>query len=156
MLSAIIYPTVLRMRTIQTDIRTIQEELEQNYTETQAMRRTLRELDAVVSEVSTYNQVAMPVGDQLLVITELETLAKEHNLSQTLGATYQATPDKTVGLPYYNFSFVLSGTFKNVYMYLQALESQSYYVLINIITLSKTNEGNTTLRFDARIYVQKG
>jgi hypothetical protein len=149
----IIVPSVRHMNTLGTDIRDIQKELEQDYKETQDMRRTLRELEDVLSEISIYETMAMPIGDELAVITELEHLAKEHTLSQTLGATYHGAND-SVGLPYYTFSIVVHGTFENIFTYLQTIEAKSYYVLINSIDLSKAGENNTTLRFDARIYVQ--
>ncbi len=154
MLAMIIYPSVRHMRVIGTDIRDIQTELEQDYKETQAMRRTIRELDTVLEEIVLYEGMVMSIGDELAVITEIERLAKEHNLSQTLGASFQSTADSDVRLPYYNFSIVLNGTFDNVYTYLQTIESRPYYVLINSINISKAGEDNVTLRFDARIYVQ--
>lgn len=155
MFGLIIYPSVRNMNTIGSSIREIQQELEDDYTETQAMRRTLRELETVHEEIAMYKSMAMPIGDELAVITELERLAEEHALAQTLGATYQPTPDKEVGLPYYKFSIVLNGTFDNIFSYIQTVEARPYYVLINSIDLAKSGEDKATLRFDARIYVQR-
>ncbi len=154
MIGAIIYPSVRSMNGIGSDIRIIQQELEEDYTETQAMRRTLRELDTVQEEIEMYRSMAMPVGDELAVITELEHLAAEHALKQTLGAVYQPTPDPSVELPYYNFTIVLNGPFQDVFSYIQTIEARPYYVLIDSMTLSKSSEGMVSLRFDARIYVQ--
>ncbi|PIR76256.1 MAG: hypothetical protein COU32_03225 [Candidatus Magasanikbacteria bacterium CG10_big_fil_rev_8_21_14_0_10_42_10] len=151
----IIYPTLKRMFMVSDDIKGIQQELEQEYNSTQAMRRTLRELDSISQEVESYKDIAMPYGDELTIIEKLEALATNHNLRQTLGATRSNIPDPTVGLPYYTFSFVLNGSFEDLFSYIQTLEAQSYYVLIDGIKIQKaTDAGQATLRFDARIYTR--
>ncbi len=137
------------------DIKQIQQDLENQYNDTQTMRRTIRELDAISEEVQQYKALAMPNGDELTIIEELESLAAIHHLSQTLGATFSNTPDPAVGLPYYTFSFVLNGPFQDIFSYVKTLESQSYYVLIPGMTLQKTGDpGHATLKFEARIYAR--
>lgn len=152
----IIYPTIQKMMSVSDNIKDIQQELENQYNNTQAMRRTLRELDAVNEEITNYKAFAMPPGDELSIIEELESLATEHSLTQTLGANFSNSPDNEVGLPYYTFTFVLSGSFDDIYQYIKTLEGQSYYVLIQGIDLQRGNSpGNATLRFDARIYARQ-
>jgi len=152
----IIYPTIQKMLSVSNSIQDIQQELENQYTNTQAMRRTLRELDAVNEEIANYKAFAMPSGEELSIIEELESLAKEHTLTQTLGANFSSTPDTAVGLPYYTFSFVLTGSFDDIYNYIRTLESQSYYVLIQGIDLQRGGSpGQASLRFDARIYARQ-
>jgi hypothetical protein len=151
----VLYPTLTHMYALSTDIRGLQSEREKEYTNTQAMRRTLRELDTVTAEVSQYANMAITTGDELSIITELEQLALEHSLSQTLGASYQATPDKEVRLPYYTFTFVLNGSFEDSMAYLRTLETRPYYVLIHSISLTKATSQTVTVRFEARIYVKQ-
>lgn len=150
----IIYPSVRQMRIIGADIRGIQKELEQDYTETKVMQRTIRELDTVLEEIEKYKKMAIQAGDELALITEMEHLASINHLFQTLGVTYQQNIDPDIGLPYYNFSIVVNGSFENILAYLQTLEAQPYYIMINGIDISKADEGNVIFRFDARIYVR--
>lgn len=150
----IVYPSIRNMNNIGNNIHSLQAELEADYTETQAMRRTLREIDTVDAEIQRYKEMALAIGDELAVITELERLATEHTLSQSLSAAYHANDDPAVGLPYYTFSVVLSGTFDDIFSYIQTIEAKHYYVLIDSLELTQTSNAQTSLRFDARIYVQ--
>ncbi len=151
----IIYPTLKKMFTVSDSIKQMQQELEDEYNNTQAMKRTIRELDSVNKEVETYKQFAMPNDDQLAIIEELEALATQHHLQQTLGATYSNTADALVGLPYYTFSFVLTGPFTDIFAYIKTLEAQPYYVLIPQIDLQRSGEsGSASLRFEARMYAR--
>ncbi|PIY92775.1 MAG: hypothetical protein CO030_02040 [Candidatus Magasanikbacteria bacterium CG_4_9_14_0_2_um_filter_42_11] len=151
----IIYPTLKKMFMVSDDIKQIQQELDDQYNDTQAMRRTIRELDPVSKEVEQYKSLAMPNGDELTIIEELESLAKKHHLNQTLGATFSNTADPVVGLPYYTFSLVLNGSFQDIFSYIKTLEAQSYYVLIPAVSLQQSGDaGHATLKFEARIYAR--
>ena len=152
----IIYPTIHAHSSVSDDIKVIQQELEIRYNDTQAMRRTLRELDSVNKEIETYKSFVIPHGEEVHIIEQLEMLAQEHALDQTLGASFTDTPDSAVGLPYYTFSFVLTGTFEDMFTYLQTLESQPYYIIIQGIDFRRgTEPGTASLRFDARMYARQ-
>ena len=152
MLVFIIYPSMQHLGTIRTDIRTIQGELEQEYTKTLEMRRTTQELHSVLEEIIQYKHMILDAPTQLSIITHIEELANSHDLTQTLTATFQPNDEK-VDLPYYDFSIVLNGTFNNIFSYLQTIESSPYYVLIDSLNLSHSDATDAILRFDARIYV---
>lgn len=154
LIGCIIYPTIKNMFTVSTDIKALQQELESDYSETQAMRRTVRELENATQEVGRYEHMVMTVGDELGMIEQLETLAKEQGVTQTLNVAFSNAPDQTVGLPYYTFTFALTGEMPKLLSFISALESDSLYFIIDTMRFQKVSDGIVGLQFQARIFAK--
>lgn len=160
----VVLPSVKRTRELQKHVQQTQVSLEQDYQKTIQLRRSVRELDAVYKQAQTYAQTTINSGDELNVITELESLASRYGVEQTLHVTFtdpkavpagerKSLPTK-LKLPYYTFSFLNHGTFEQHMHFLEALEHLPYYLIIDSIQLEQRS-GDTdrvTLRFDARVY----
>lgn len=163
----VITPVVTDIRTLQTGIEETKALLETDHVKARQMRRTLQELPDIERELENYTGAFIEVGSELAVITELESLAAKHKLTQTLKATFTDVKPSPSGrpstaLPYYSFSFMTNGTFTDQMNYVRDLEQLPYYLIIDGFDWQKgnTKSGETTtsqvtLRFEGKIYATK-
>jgi hypothetical protein len=103
-------------------------------------------------------------GEELNVITELESLAQKYQLDQALNVAFfdakTAAPNKPALPEYYEFAFLVNGPFAKEISYLDALEKLPYYITIKNIKFEnrqgnkKNSEANITLSFKGIIYVK--
>lgn len=180
----IILPSIRRIQTLRRDVNAIQEHLEKQYLKAQHLRRSVRELPNISRLINSFAEAAIKPGEELRVITELETIADRHKVEQTLRivttpadlkASRSTTPpssgseaaaekidssdnDRLSGKPYYQFSFITQGPFRNLINYLRAVEQLPYYLIIDQLQWERRKGDSTTstpviLRFDGRIYV---
>lgn len=159
----VIYPATKKIGELNNSIAKIQNEMEQKYENSQKLRRTMRELDDIENETKKFEKATIKLGDELIIITELENLALKHNIDQTLNVSFisNAAKIKKPGTEYYELSFLNNAFFENHINYLNDLENLPYYVIIKNIRLEK-RQGNmlndsekapVTLSFNAKIYV---
>ena len=159
----VIYPAIKKIGTLKDSIAKIQNEMEQKYENSQKLRRTMRELDNIKTEVEKFDQATIKPGDELKIITELENLALKHSVDQTLNVSFSGSSSKIKkpGTEYYELSFLNNAFFENHINYLNDLEKLPYYVIVKNIRLEKRRGNITddvektpiTLSFNAKIYV---
>lgn len=159
----VILPTIKNIRQLQSDINNTQQFLEDQYEKTQRMRRSVHNLNEILSQVEKFKNVSATNGPELEIITQLERLATTYNVSQTLRATLQKNKNTPVmnNLPallknkdYYTFSFQSEGEYKNLINYLKSIEELPYYFSINSIQLSKPiNSNKASLKFEAILFI---
>lgn len=156
----IIVPSVKRIIELKKNISDTHVLMEGQYQKVKQLRRSLRELKNVQTEVKEYAQSNLSPGQELSVITSLEALATKHNIKQTLHVALSDNPAGPVSLPFYTFSFLNQGSWQHQLAYLKAMEELPYYLIIDSLQWEKSARGNAsdnmlTLRFDARVYVSK-
>lgn len=125
------------------------------------------ESEQIKQEVKKYSQAWVKPGDELKIITELENLAHNHNIEQTLHISFvdekkdKKSSDKKTAYnameKYYQLSFLNTGSFPDQVEYLKALEELPYYIIIDSLHWQKKKGGLNskaplTLRFDAIVY----
>lgn len=148
-LAVVIIPSMSKIKTLETDIRQIQQELDGRYERTKRLRRSLRELSEIKVQVQKFKDAKIERGSELAIITQLEKLADKHTINQTLNVSFSSNA--------YTFSFLNHGSFSDQIAYLKALEQLPYYVEIKQISWNKQNNSGEkiTTRFDAKIYVKE-
>ncbi len=157
----ILYPTIKTITSLGSDINKIQQNLEEKYEISQKLRRSLQEIDNVQKNTIQYSQAYIKKGSELEIITALENIATENNITQNMDMTLVNTDNKDkIAMPeYYRISFITTGHFADQISYLDALNKLPYYIIIQNLNLEKRNkkenENNPlTLNFEARIYVE--
>lgn len=160
----VIMPAVKHIRQLQNEINSTQQFLEDQYEKTQKMRRSTHNLAEIVNQVEKFKDISATEGPELEVITQLENIASEHNVDQTLKATYQEKSNIAsvkASLPvllrdknYYIFSFYGEGKYEDLMEYLKAIEELPYYFSINSVQLSvKSDSDISTIRFDGLLFI---
>ncbi|MBU1895324.1 hypothetical protein KJ641_00425 [Patescibacteria group bacterium] len=156
----IIIPALKQINELKTSITATEQFVEEQYLKTQHLKSSVRHLDEIKKQIEKFSNITVSQNDQLKIITELENLATEHNITQYI--TVKFIDDVThnenlIKLPYYEFSFVNSGKFLDQFNYFKSLEKLDYYVTIDNLQLD--NQGNspeseTVARFNAHIYAK--
>jgi len=165
----IVWPAARKILTLRDDIIQIESDLEIRYLNAQKIKRTERELEQITDQLKNYEQAAINKGDELRMITDLESMATKFNVEQVLNVALISSTN-TAGnsglltkpaLPeYYQFSFLINGTFANEIKYLQAIESLPTYIIIKNAQFEKRQNNNNsseppiTLTFNGFVYVR--
>lgn len=164
----IILPSVSHIRDLRQSITTTETFLEEEHLRTQHLRRSVRQLDDVLSQIEVFEAMRIAEGDELAVITEFEQLASQFAIEQSLTVDYvepaaAGRSNGNTGIyathPHYLFTFLNNGSFENHVSYLGALERLDYAVVIDGVSLSvrQRNEGGVTpvtAQFQATVFVQ--
>jgi len=151
----IIYPTIKEIISLQKSVAATEQYLAEQYSKTQFMRRSVRELDNVLEEIKKYENYGVRKGDELTLITHLEQLADLNHIDQNLSFNY--VPEKPKALsadttkktssitrPHYTLSFVNNGYYIDQLKYFRALEELPYYIIINSIQFDKPTKNTTS------------
>lgn len=152
----IVIPSISAIGELGDEIAQTESYLEDQYLRSQRMQRSIRELEDIEKDVMRFNNITVPPGNDLELITGLEALATVHNISQNLDITY--TEQKQFGRSgYYTISFLNHGTYADHIAYLRTLEELPYYVEITKLSwerraVTEDGEPRITLTFVATIY----
>ncbi|MDP2692632.1 MAG: hypothetical protein Q8O88_03250 [bacterium] len=160
----VILPAVKNIRQLKNDINSTQEFLEDQYEKTQKMRRSVHNLEDVIIKMKKFENISIRHGYELQIITELEKIATDHNIDQSLKAVLNKGNIKNSFLTdipallqnndYYTFSFHSEGKYEDLLMYFKSIEELPYYFIINNLQFSHINGTLTSsLRFDAILFI---
>lgn len=178
----IVWPTINKITELKKDITRIENEMDARYQNAYKLKRTISELQTIKTQATVFEKAAINRGQELAVITELESLASQYNLDQTLNVNFVAeeknknTPvpeeEQNIAQPtkpmeprnplpeFYEFSFLINGPFAKEIEYLSALEKLPYYTIIKQIGWEKRQNKNEaavspiTLIFRGIIYAR--
>jgi len=177
---AIVLPTIKKIRELKQDIASIENDMEARYQNAHKLRRTLSELTNIKDEADNYKKAVINHGQELSIVTELESLASQFNLDQTLNVslvvpekkqTTRLTEEGEIQIikndsvqktasEYYEFSFLINGPFNKELDYISSLQKLPYYIIISQIGWekreNKTDNANSsiTLTFKGKIYAR--
>lgn len=162
----VVWPTINKIAELKKDISRIEDEMDARYQNAYKLKRTISELQTIEQETEIFKKATISHGQELAVITELESLASIYSLEQTLNVSLvteekkrtttiteedvvvveTAKPEKLKNaLPeYYEFSFLINGPFAKEIEYVSALEKLPYYIIIKQIGWEKRQNNNNT------------
>ncbi len=150
----IILPTIKKIDDREQQIMLAKKTLE----ERQLFRHAQGDDETLTTDATKFiaplNNALVGPGQELALITQLQTLAETHHVRQTL--TLASTDNE------HTFSIQNIGSFDNLLKYLEALEHLPYYVIVPSISLTKApntsngsaSGGDLSMQFSATIYVQ--
>lgn len=130
--------------------------LEQRYEESSRSRITQKKLEEVKSSMPNFYPFLFKPGEELKLITSLETLSAKHNLTQTIN---NSTLDKTISKQNAGISISLNGSYTNALKYIADLESSDYFIHINqlqftpVYSRNGETEPNVNLNITIELYV---
>lgn len=155
--AGIIYPTVYQIKTLNKETEDLRQYLEKKFESTQSLRTSKQKIDEMRLASSEYENYLFYRGNELKLITELEALATNNNLTQKINSS---DLDKPVGNAIH-FSLTLSGDYKNSLNYLNALEKSNYFFIIKNIQITSafspqnSNPNAITMNLDILLYASK-
>lgn len=139
----VIWPSVQNIRTTAQSIYSEYEQLEAKHRRGHEMKYVAADYNKLLPESETLKVIAISQGDELRFITNIEQLAKDSSVEQTLQlkvdgvkkvGTYQQLP----------FEINVTGTYQNTLKYIAALESQPAITQVSEIRMSGSQNKNTT------------
>ena len=158
----VILPSVKKILEIQKDLGFVENHLEEKYQKTQRLHRSLKELPEIKESTHPLQNTIVKTGDELFIITQLETLATLYNINQKIDIIYIAdtknspqTNHKT--LPHaYKISFINKATFEDHLKYLSALESMPIFLMIDSVQFnhnkSPASDRSVIAKFEGLVY----
>jgi hypothetical protein len=131
--------------------------IEQKYDQSIVSRVTKRKIATIKDESPDLSKHLFKMGEELKLITYLESLALVHNLAQTINnSNIDKITDNKVTL-----SMNLTGGYDNILQYLVDLESSAYllniekFQLTPVFTRSGQNTENANLYLTLGLYVSR-
>jgi Tfp pilus assembly protein PilO len=153
---AVIVPTVLQIRQIDKDTYNLRLSLERKNEQATNYRLALKQIEKLKKEMPPFDNYLFNKGEELKLITSLESLAVKHNVSQRINSSNldNITNQKV------QVSLSLSGTYINSLSYLDEIEHLPYFINLTRFSLSpyvdRTNPNqtdNVVMSLDFNLYV---
>ena len=117
--------------------------MEQKYEQSLRLRVTKKKLGEVKSASADFYSFLFKTGDELKLITLLETLSAKHSITQSIT---NSTIDKADDSQITGISINLSGAYIDVLKYIAELEASNYFIYIkkmHIMPMYSKNGENT-------------
>lgn len=133
-------PTARAILTRHSEIQSALELMEQQYQAAQKSKRTLRELSTVLDRITPFSAAYLKTENERQFITEMESLATTHNVTQTFSIEPTKAPNGIRGNAY-ALNVRAQGTYTNLITYLHALQQQPITISLTTVELSTTIGG---------------
>ncbi len=153
-LFGIMWPTIRYISKVNKETIQLREYLEKKYENTQAVRSSKKMIVEANSIMTEYQKHLFFKGDELKLITMLENLATENNITQKIDSSnLDAIKGDSV-----NISLSLNGDYENIINYLAALEKKDYFINISMLriasayTIQNSNQKATIMNLDLILY----
>jgi len=134
-LSYIVIPSVRHINELSDQIFKERTKLEELYLKGQSLKRSTEEYRKIKNEISNLENIFIDPGEELSLITQLETLAQKTNVEQELNII-DTSADKM------NIVLNLQGKYKNIINYLEQVEALDLYISFDRVRFSNTLQTN--------------
>lgn len=154
----ILIPTLLKIKKTADESYKLRLLLEQKYEQSLRSRVTKQKLADVKKTIADFDKFIYKTGDELRLITFLETLATKHNLNQTITSS---NLDKIGSDQTAEIVLNLSGDYQNTLNYMVDLETSDYFINIEQLQLKPVFNKNgeiaktASLNLTTKLYVNK-
>ena len=154
----VLIPTLLSIKRTSQESYKLRLLLEQKYEQSLRSRVTKQKLDEIKETVASLDEFIFKSGDELALITFLESLAAKHRLNQTIASSNldKIEKDQTATI-----SMNLTGNYHDTLEYIADLESARYFINIEQLHIKpifgKNGEATQTAALDLtiKLYVNK-
>lgn len=133
-------PTARAILARHSEIQSALELMEQQYQAAQKSKRTLRELATVLDRITPFSTAYLKTENERQFITEMESLAATHNVTQTFSIEPTKAPNGIRGNAY-ALSVRAQGTYSNLITYLHALQQQSITISLTTVEFNTAVNG---------------
>ncbi len=155
---AILIPTLLSIKKTAAESYKLRLILEQKYEQSLRSRVTKQKLDEIKKTIVNFDEFIFKSGDELKLITFLESMAAKHQLNQTI---INSNLDKIDKDQVAIISMNLTGDYHDTLAYIADLESSNYFIHIEQLQIkpvfSKTGDTQQVAILDltTKLYVNK-
>jgi len=132
-LSNIILPSINSIKQLDSDIFKEREKLEELYLKGQSLKRSTEEYYKIKKDISELENIFISQDQELRLITDIETLAKNNNVIQEINIK-ENNKDNDKEKMFIELS--VTGLYRNLINYLQAIEELDIYINFNNIRFS--------------------
>ena len=153
---AVIVPTFLQIKQIDNDTYQLRLSLERKNEQATNYRLALKQLEKLKKEMPRFSDYIFKRGDELKLITALESMAVKNSVSQKINSSNL----DNLNSQKVQISLSISGTYTNVMSYLNDLEHYNYYINPTRLTLSPyvdranpNQTDNVIMNLDLNLYV---
>ena len=132
-LSNIILPSINSIKQLDSDIFKEREKIEELYLKGQSLKRSTEEYYKIKKDISELENIFISQDQELRLITDIETLAKNNNVIQEINIK-ENNKDNDKEKMFIELS--VTGLYRNLINYLQAIEELAIYINFNDIRFS--------------------
>lgn len=152
----VIYPTYRYIKQIDSDTYNLRVTLERKNEQATNYRFALRQIEKIKKEMPDFTNNIFYSGDELKLITTLETLAADQGVSQRIiSSNLDSITNQRILI-----SLGISGTYKKVITYLDKLEHLPYFITPTRVTINPITDranpdsaDNVNMNLDISLYV---
>lgn len=158
-IGGVIVPTLKYIKQIDSDTYNLRVSLERKNEQVTNYRMALKQVEKIKKEMPNFSEHVFSQGQELKLITTLETLAAAQGVTQKI---VNSNLDKITNHRIV-MSVAVNGSYNNVLSYLNAFEHLPYFISINRLRLTNSaDRGKTrldadsdlaTMEFDLSLYV---
>lgn len=154
----IMLPTLLKIKKTAEESYKLRLLLEQKYEQSIRSRVTKQRLNEIKQNITDFDAYIFKAGDELRLITFLESLAATHALNQTIS---DSSLDKIGADQMAAISLSLNGEYQNILRYISDLEASTYFLNIEQMQLKPIFGKNgdlsklASLELTTKLYVNK-
>ena len=155
-IGTILVPTTNYIRQADKDTFQLRQYLEKKYERSRSARASSKEIGLIKDEIPKFDQYIFHAGDELRLITLLEDIAADDDVTQKIGTNNL----DHITNQHAEISLTLTGSYKNVLTYLADLEKLPYFITITHLSWSaaadqtNSNKSFVSLSIDFTLYVQ--
>lgn len=151
----VVWPTVIYIQNLNRDTYELRVYMEKKYESSKNMRISQQKTAKIKEEVQNFPKITFKNTDQLELITTLENLANQNNITQKID-NLNIDP-KTNWL---TMSLTTTGLYENSWKYLVDLEKINYFLQIDKFTFSPIFErmeqsSSTKMFLELKLYVNE-
>lgn len=153
-LVAIIYPTIKQIKQVRQQALELREYLEKRSNRSSRVHLSLQQIAKIKSEVELFPNYLFKKGEELNLITTLESIAAKNHLTQKIeNSNFDNITNNTIDL-----SLATAGNYANSIAYLNDLEKLKYFINLQRLELmpsaSRANEKNNeiNMRLNLSLY----
>lgn len=143
----VIVPTVVQIRQIDSDTYKLRLTLERKNEQATNYRLALKQIERLKKEMPPFNNYLFVKGDELKLITFLESMASKYGVTQRINnSNLDNIPGNKAQI-----SLSISGPYSNALAYLDGLEHSSYFINLTHLSVSPFTDRSTPTQTDSVI-----
>lgn len=129
---AVLVPTIRSVQQSNKEVYDLRLYLEQKHDRSINARMAVKQIDTIKESMSGLEKYIFKSGDELQLITLLEDLSNRHEVVQKIkSSNLDAIANQRITM-----ALNLTGTYRSMMNYLQALEQADYFVSLNRLSMT--------------------
>ena len=132
----IVLPSISKIKNLSQNIFMEREKLEELYLKGQSLKHSTEECNKIKNQISELKNIFLAKGDELRLITNLENLASQNNVSKEINIQENKSDTNSEKI---SVDLHVVGTYSNLINYLQSIESLDIYVDFKSLNFSVGN-----------------